>query len=50
MVLIKSVNSLLPFLSGFCIYGNVALILAHEGIEYFLCSGLKGHGLCVIDF
>ena len=49
MVLIKLVNGLLPFLSGLGICGNVALILAYEGIERFLCSGLKGRGLCVIN-
>ena len=49
MVLIKLVNGLLPFLSGLSIYGNMALTLAHKGIEYFLGFGLEGHGLCVVD-
>ena len=49
MVLIKLVDGLLLFLSGFGICGNVALILAYEGIKRFLCSGLEGRGLCVVN-
>ena len=49
VVLIKLVNGLLPFLSGLGICGNMVLILAYKGIEYFLCFGLKGRGLCVIN-
>ena len=50
MVLIKLVNGLLLFLSGFGICGNVALILAYKGIECFFYSGLEGCGLCIVNF
>ena len=49
VVLIKLVNALLPFLSSLNIYGNVAPTLAYKGIEYFLCSGLEGRGLYIVD-
>ena len=49
VVLIKLVNGLLPFFSGFGICGNVAPILAHKGIKCFLGFDLEGRGLCVID-
>ena len=49
-MLIKLINSLLPFLKGFSIYGNIVLILAYKGIEYFLGFGLKGRGLCIVNF
>ena len=49
MVLIKLVNGLLPFLSGFGVCGNVALTFAYKGIKRFLCSGLEGRGLCVVN-
>ena len=49
MVLIKLVNNLLLFLNGFGIYGNMALILAYKGIEYFLYFGLKGRGLYIVN-
>ena len=50
MVLIKLINGLLPFLSNFGIYGNVAPILAYKGIERFLYSGLESRGLYIINF
>ena len=49
VVLIKLVNSLLLFLSGFGVCGNVAPTFVYEGIEYFLCFGLEGRGLCVVN-
>ena len=49
VVLIKLVNGLLPFLSGFSVYGNVAPIVAYKGIERFLYFGLEGRGLYVIN-
>ena len=49
MVLIKLINSLLPFLSGFGICGNVAPTFAYKGIERFLGFGLEGRGLCIVN-
>ena len=49
VVLIELVDGSLLFLSGFNVYGNIAPILAYKGIERFLCSGLKGRGLCIIN-
>ena len=50
IVLIKLVNGLLLFFNNFNIYGNMAPIFIYKGIEYFLSSGLKGRGLCIINF
>ena len=50
VVLIKLINGLLPFLNGFGIYGNMAPTLAHKGIERFFYFGLKGRGLCIVNF
>ena len=49
MILIEFINGILPFFNNFNVYGNMALILAHKAIEYFLYFGLKDRGLYIIN-